>query len=466
MSAAGLLRGILLSAFLLEAASAHCSARAEALAHQVAVSAPDRLAPILDISKLPLFTLDGRPISRKPRHHIQNVLMKRIARGEIPPPENVSLKTLLLVAGKLADLSQSDPRRQRSRRRDEEEPEEDELPLGAWMGLAKFARETKTSASQLRLVFGYLETHGHGLNHGRLCNEDRMVGDAKMPLTDTRTTVRNVFPITCEMYERLSEDEINDLIAFGEKKAVVKPLPVMDGVVGIAGVVTTASFVPPPPPRRRALAEPVTEDDVAGELRCLVAPLNATLRITGFLLPLVWVADEADRAGLLGDDALEDAADAICELNKHLLDEQRAAEAMGERPPKIGGASGLQKRTIRYLEGKTTWIAAGGKEARLRDEARDREAAHAAALTPEQRERRAPEMPRGLSETPADLVAPYERPAPTPPTVTEQRTALQRTISAANGALGSEFVTGAVRKQLEVERDRAMLDLTALIDTS
>ena len=107
MSALGLLRGMLLSAHLISIANVHSSACAETLAHQVP---SDRLAPVLDLEKLPPTTVDGRVISRSPAHHIQNCLRKRITREEIPPPDTVgvSMAMLMRVAGKLAELNRDD----------------------------------------------------------------------------------------------------------------------------------------------------------------------------------------------------------------------------------------------------------------------------------------------------------------------------------------------------------------------
>ena len=197
VSALGLLRGVLLCTHLISIANVHASAHAETLAHEVP---PDRLAPILDLAKLPPTTTDGRVISRSPAHHLQNCLRKRIDRGEIPDPETVgvSMAMLMRVAGVLAELNRDD--------------------LGSWASLTYLSDRCDASPSQIRAAHNYLVAHGHSLRLSRLKADDRKIGGAKRPLVVARTTIRPVFAVTCEMVETLTEEQVLDLIAAGEQR--------------------------------------------------------------------------------------------------------------------------------------------------------------------------------------------------------------------------------------------------------
>lgn len=424
VNARRLLRGVLLSSLLIDVANVHSSARAEALSEAVP---RDALAPILDIEKLPQATADGRTISRSPAHHLQNVLRKRIARGEIPAPENFSMDRLIRVVGTIAALNRND--------------------LGSWAGLKRLSAETDTSPSQIRLICAYLERHGHALNLSRLSNDDRKIAKAKAPLTDTRTTVRLVFPLTCDQIETLSEEAVLDLIALGDQVPRVKhPEP--------CGAPAAPPCVEPPPrpPRIEPTVEPSTVHELAPELRCLVEPLAATFRITGYELPIVWIADEADRAGL---EDLERAAEAVCELNAKILGERRGAAAMGERPPKIkGGAAGLRARIISFLEGRALRLSRGGVTFQMRDDAREREKQHATMLSSEQRERRG--LDEAAEQNPRALPAP-PRAVLKPPQLTDNDRGVLRVqnLVASRRALMAVELPG---KRAELERELAELD--------
>ena len=372
MSALGLLRGVLLCSHLISIANVHASAHAETLAHEVP---PDRLAPILDLAKLPPTTADGRVISRSPAHHLQNCLRKRITRGEIPDPEcvGVSMAMLMRVAGALAELNRDD--------------------LGSWASLTYLSDRCDASPSQIRAAHNYLVAHGHSLRLSRLKADDRKIGGAKRPLVVARTTIRPVFAITCDMVEALTEEQVLDLIAAGEQRPQAKeptqPREEQGERDGQAEEV--------PPAGAEAEAEDLAQKflrELAPEHRCLVEPLAALSLLTGISLPtgsVEWVADEADRAGLvdLDDVDLSLAADALHELHAALVKERRGAEAMGDPPPKIsGGRAGLRALILKYLTGKRTWLDKHGDVYQARDAARQREEAHEASLTPEQRERR------------------------------------------------------------------------------
>lgn len=436
MSAAGLLRGIFLSTLLINVANEHSCARAEALSRAVP---RERIAPVIDVSKLPAKTEDGRTISKNPTHHVQNALEKRIRRGEIPPPENISLGKLKAVAGKLAALNAND--------------------LGSWAGLARLSRETHTSPSQIRAICAYLEEHGHALNLSRIRSDDRKIAGAREPDPDaSRTTVRLVFAITCEQAETLTEDQVLDLIALGDERPRVKH-PAPDASTSTPAA-TRIEPVRAESPAARAPVPAPTVRELAPELRCLVEPLAATSTITGYDLPIEWVADEADRAGL---EDLQHAADAVCELNERLLEERRGAEAMGEKCPKIkSGAVRLRTRVVSFLRGKRTWLSSGAETFRLRDEAREREEQHEATLTPEQRER------RGLHEVHATRkalpVPVLGVPKPAPPTAHEH--AVMR-LHNRIGALGARIATAqTAAEKADLERQLAGLrhELTELVD--
>jgi hypothetical protein len=347
-------------------------------------------------------TADGRTVSESPAHHIENVLRKRIGRGEIPRPEtsNISMATLLRVAGRLALLNQDD--------------------LGCWAGLAKLSVYCDTSPSQIREVCRYLETHGHALRLRRVSADDRKVGDAKSPLTEARTTIRPVFAITCEMAETLSADDIIDYIAADDRRVRAKD-PAERALVesasagNAAGAEERASEQAGEQAGEQADTPAAADPDVAPEHRCLVEPLQTALRITGLQLPLdrfvLWLADEADRAHLVDYEQvdLSLAADAVRESNDRWLREIEGAEAMGESPPKFrGGAKALRARLITYLEGKLKWLREGGDVFQARDDARAREAHYLSTLSPEQLERRGLKRPSAahLREVTSEAAAP------------------------------------------------------------
>jgi hypothetical protein len=450
VSALRLLRGILLSTHLIAIANAHSSARAEALAREVP---PDRLAPLLDIEKLPERTEDGRTISRKPAHHLQNVLRKRIARGEIPPPETVgvSMAMLMRVAAALADLNEGD--------------------LGSWASLAYLSEKCDASPSQIRAVHGYLVQHGHSLRLRRLEADDRKVGGAKRPLVTTRTTIRPVFALTCDMVETLSEQQVLDLIALGEKRPVAtepteRPAGQREGEAHVEA--TAPAGEQPSDAVERFVRE------LAPEHRCLVEPLAALSLVTAISLPtsaVEWLADEAERAGLIDLDNVDyaHAADAVNELVEDLRKERRGAEAMGEPPTKIrGGRAGLRARIIAYLKGKALWLKKHGDVYEARDTARSRELAHEALLTEEQRERRGlpPQAAGGrgthiaaaMGSPTSDKPPPHEAPpAPAPP-LTPYEQAVNR-HNARIAFLGARIFseTDAARKA-ELEAERAVAE--------
>ena len=368
MSALGLLRGMLLSAHLISIANVHSSACAETLAHQVP---SDRLAPVLDLEKLPPTTADGRAISRSPAHHIQNCLRKRISRDEIPPPDTVgvSMAMLMRVAGKLAELNRDD--------------------LGSWASLTYLSEQCDASPSQIRAVHAYLVEHGHALRLPRLKSDDRKVGSAKRPLVVTRTTIRPVFAVTCEMVETLSEEQILDMIALGEKRPMAMEPTARHEDPGEREAQAAVPAAGEQPPDDAKFVR-----ELAPEHRCLVEPLAALSLFTGISLPpgsVEWLADEAERAGLVDLDHVDysRAANALNELHEDLAKARRGAVAMGEPPPKFrGGRAVLRTRILAYLKGKCTWLKEHGDVFEARDAARAREQAHEALLTEEQRERR------------------------------------------------------------------------------
>jgi hypothetical protein len=278
---------------------------------------------------------------------------------------------LMRVAGTLAELNRDD--------------------LGSWASLTYLSEKCDASPSQIRAVHGYLVEHGHSLRLRRLTADDRKVGGAKRPLVVTRTTIRPVFAVTCEMVETLSEEQVLDLIALGEKRPEAKDPSEHHEDQG---------------ERQNQVETPAGSGEAAGDVaqrfvrelapehRCLVEPLAALSLFTGISLPtgsVEWVADEAERAGLIDLDNVDysHAANALNELLDHLMRERRGAEAMGERPPKIrGGRTGLRALIIDYLKGKALWLKKHGDVYEARDAARAREEAYEALLTPEQRERR------------------------------------------------------------------------------
>jgi hypothetical protein len=472
VSALRLLRGVLLGTHLIAIANAHSSAHAEALAHEVPA---DRLAPILDVERLPETTADGRKISRTPAHHLQNCLRKRIDRGEIPPPDTVgvSMAMLMRVAGMLAELNKFD--------------------LGAWASLTSLSEKCDASPSQIRAVHNYLVQHGHSLRLSRLKADDRKVGGAKRPIVMTRTTIRPVFAITCDMIETLTEEQVLDLIALGEKRPrATEPT----GRHGDAG----ERDVEEPTARhddhgeRAAQAEDVPAGgeaaadvaqkfvcDLAPEHRCLVEPLAALSLFTGISLPsgsVEWVADEADRAGLVDLDNvdLSHAAEALNELHANLVTKRRGAEAMGDPPPKIrGGRAGLQALIIAYLKGKRTWLDKNGDVYEARDAARALEEAHEALLTPEQRERRGlpPLIDRGRgTHIAAAAGTPQpDRPAPqnAPPSTASASTRHEQAVNDLHGRIALLRVrslaeaNAAKKAGLEAERADAERRLAELL---
>jgi len=455
MSALGLLRGVLLCTHLISIANAHSSAHAEALAQRVP---PDRLAPILDLDKLPPRTADGRTISRNPAHHLQNCLRKRIARGEIPPPETVgvSMAMLMRVAGALAELNQDD--------------------LGSWASLTYLSERCDASPSQIRAAHNYLVAHGHSLRLSRLTADDRKVGRAKRALVVTRTTIRPVFALTCDQAETLTEEQVLDLIAVGEERpratAPIRPTEpsdtptTRDVVVGSASAGSAAVDE----------ASHAWVRDVAPEHRCLVEPLIALSCFTGISFPVgavEWVADEADRAGLVNFDNVDltHAAEALNELHAKLAQERRGAEAMGERPPKFrGGRAALRSLIIDYLKGRALWLKKHGDVYEARDAARAREQAHEASLSPEQRERRglAPLQGVGRETSCVGSKRPNE-PAPAPQklaTPTPHDRAMNQLHSriALLGARIFAETSATNQAGLEAERADAEKELAELLD--
>jgi hypothetical protein len=377
MSALGLLHGVLLATHLIAIANEHSSARAEALAKEVPA---ERLAPILDVKRLPEMTEDGRTISRSPGHHLQNVLRKRIGRGEIPAPETagVSMAMLMRVSGALAELNRDD--------------------LGAFASLTFLSERCDASPSQIRAVYAYLVEHGHALRLPRITPEDRMIGGAKRPLVATRTTIRPVYPITCDMAETLSETDVLDLIAVGERKPRAE-LPNSASEGAPPHHVAASSSAPPepaPPPEPEPTWEP------APEHRCLVEPLAALSVFTGISLPtdvVQWAADEAHDAGLVDVEHVDltHAADAIQELRLELERARNDAAAMGDPVPTIRGRAHILKLIRGFFGGKRRWLSNRGDVYQARDEAREREQTYEATLTPEQRQRRGLE-PAALAE--------------------------------------------------------------------
>jgi hypothetical protein len=480
MSARRLLRGVLLSTHLIAIANVHSSAHAEALAQQVP---PERLAPLLDLDKLPTATPDGRTISKNPAHHLQNCLRKRIARGELPPPETVgvSMAMLMRVSGALAELNQDD--------------------LGSWASLAYLSDRCDASASQIRSVHNYLVEHGHSLRLSRLKADDRMIGGAKRPLATARTTIRPVFALTCDQVETLTEEQVLDLIALGERRprATAPSHPTMLSAMPAERAVELEHADEAP----RALVHDVAPEravelehafaagkatafeaphamvrDVAPEHRCLVEPLAALSQFTGVTFPegaVEWVADEADRAGLVDVDQVDltHAADALQELHNKLVQERRGAEAMGEPPPKLRGGRGLRSLILDYLKGKALWLEKHGDVYQARDAARAREQAHEALLTPEQRERRglAPLGAVGRGEVPVaeesvrTSVAPPPRPVAAPEPTADERIAHQlRSRIALMGARLFAAPNAAMKAQLEAERADAEKELAELLE--
>jgi hypothetical protein len=201
--------------------------------------------------------------------------------------------------------------------------------------------------------------------------------------------------------------------------------------------------------------------------------------LTGLSLPTAsvqWVADEADRAGLVDLDHgdLSHAADALAELHATILEERRGAEAMGEAPPKIrGGRAGLRALIIAYLEGKKTWLDRSGHVYQARDAARAREQEHEALLTPEQRDRRGlPRLQRrrDASPTPTETAAPpLHEAGPLPVTPAATAKPHEQTVAQLRGRIGLlgarvfAELAGAKRAELEAERTNAERKLAALL---
>lgn len=364
MRALALLRGVLLSALLVDCANTHKSARAEQLSREVP---RERLAPVIDPDKLRdapgvtvdrdkegrgiLLTRDGRRLSTSRRDQIENVLRKRIARCDVPPPDGISLGNLIKVARHLAGLNKRD--------------------LGCYAGLDALSRQLDLSAAEIRAVYAYLVEIGHALPLPRISQADRMIAGSTRPLTNARSTIRLIFPLTCDMTEALSADEAIDLLALGEARPVVAQLD-LPGVENPPparpGPQRIRAGKPAPP---KAPVPQVDLETLAPELRCLVEPLEALRQLTGYLLPLVWVADEGARAGVMteaGEPDHERMASAVLTLATAIEDERRGADAMGVPHPRLrGGALGLQQR----LRARMAEAAAGNRAAwsRAREDA-------------------------------------------------------------------------------------------------
>jgi hypothetical protein len=455
MSALGLLRGVLLCAHLIDIANAHASARAEALAHEVP---SDRLAPILDLAKLPEETEDGRPISRDPAHHLENVLRKRIARGEIPPPDTVgvSIAMLMRVVRACSKLNEND--------------------LGCYASLTYLSERCDASPSQIRAAHNYLVTYGHSLRLSRLSADDRKVGGAKRPLKTARSTIRPVYALTCDMAESLTEEQVFDLIALGEKepKAELRS----EGRDEHESQGQTEARPTAGGGQEPATAQPLVRD-LAPEHRCLVEPLAALALFAGVKLPpgsIEWVADEADRAGLVDYDNVDftHAADALNELHGKFMEERRGAEAMGERPPKFrGGRAALRSLIIDYLKGRALWLKKHGDVFKARDAARAREQAHEASLSPEQRERRGIAPLQGVGrETasagnePAAPALQKPRPVATPAATPTPHELEVNRLNGRIAVLGARIfaaASAATRAELEAERTAVEAELAVLL---
>lgn len=362
MSAAGVLLGVSLATWCVSVANVHKSAEAERLSRLVPAAA---VAPILDVDRLPERTVDGRTISRSPRHHIENVLKKLHDRGDLPPHPELSFTAIQKVAGFLAEMN--------------------EAHLGCYAGLAFLSSRLDLAESTIRLVCEYLADLGFLLNLSRVTADSRKIAGAKLPQTGTRTTVRAIFPITPDMAAQLGEAAILDLIAAGEARPRVE-LP--------AGATPPPPPPPPPPPRTpapRVAQLPVDQrglvagaDGVPAELRGLAAALEQLHQVAGHLLPLLRVADQAKAAGVADPDH---AADAVRYLGGQIQDERTRLAGEGKKPRRLGAAQ-LEQAVAKCIAGKAKWLALGGEQAKLSGEAAAREAEHEAALSPEQRERR------------------------------------------------------------------------------
>jgi hypothetical protein len=282
------------------------------------------------------------------------------------------------------------------------------------------------------------------------------------------------------MAETLTEEQVLDLIAVGEKKPKAKDPSKPDGDGDHDARAAEASLAPggerePQDDGRTAAAEPAWEP--APEHRCLVEPLAALSLFTGISLPIgtvEWVADEADNAGLVDYDHVDltHAADALVELRAHLDEERRGAAAMGDPIPKIRGRAALRALILSYLKGKRTWLDLHGDVYRARDEARSREQAHEASLTPEQRERRGlPALGRADGGRPDDPgETPCFSPVPEPPQPREPAPApdprenrVRSRIAMIDVALLSE-ASSSRRADLEDERADLQQQLAELLE--
>jgi hypothetical protein len=375
--------GATLSVLLLAVAKTHHSCHAERAANAVP---PAELAPRFDGVALPEKTKDGRTIPRERWLQVRNVLEKLDERGELPPHPDLSFATITLVAEAIADLDNG---------------------VGCWMSLRKLEKKTHRDERTIREVCEYLRDRvGMMMTFGRVKVDDRKLAGSDEPLTEQRTTVRVVFTIPRALAQRLSDEEILDLIAAGKKKPEPKldaPRVPAEAAPGAASDAPQERAADPAgaAPRERA-TEPTRDGREAPAVTSAQRPApgpgarfdaasGAALepviaRIAALVdthLDPAWIIQEAAKFDL----ELDHARDAMNELAGHIEKAQAEARANGRSFPALRPER-VRERATKYLEGKRKWLDRGGEQAKLAAESRQREADYRAACkTPEQNER-------------------------------------------------------------------------------
>jgi len=330
-----------LAVILIGVANAQGSARAEKMANTIDAA---QLAPEPNELSLPLTTPDGRVIPRSRRAQLENVLQKLHNRGALPPCAEVSFATLKLIAGEIAALDQGQ---------------------GCFASLEYLARATNRSPTQIRLVCRFLEQQGFGFNFARVEADDRKIGGASRPVTGMKTTIRRVFPLTSGLLEKLTDEELLDLMAFGERKPMAQ---------------LNAPSTTSPAPAPAHVDSRIIPAELPPDAGILDGPLRELAEVSHVIAP-TWILDSAREAGL---EDMAHLAGALRELTEHLRTERTAALDAGKRwrPP---SRERLEARIEKYLAGKLKWLERGGEQARLAEAAKAREEAHRAAnKTPEQ----------------------------------------------------------------------------------
>jgi hypothetical protein len=241
-----------LAALLLSVAQAHGSALAERAAY--AAEGTGELALRLHPEDLPPKTADGRLIPDAHAKQVANVLQHLHDRGQLPAHPDISIRAIKAVAEKSAALDNS----------------------GCHATLRYLERETNLDESQIRAVFVYLRDIGMERQFSRVSRLDRQVGGLDEPATHARSTVRVVelLPRRVVDVTKLTEEELLDLIAYGERKA---QLVLRLGEPSAPPPPPPRPASPPPPPAPPALPVPPAP---ALDLRALIAPLDELERNT------------------------------------------------------------------------------------------------------------------------------------------------------------------------------------------